>query len=60
MPRKKAALQGFCEIDKSPLLIANSERCSLRSETIFGKKPLKIDEKCFLFHLKISFRCQDI
>ena len=32
-----------------------------RSETIFGKwKPLKNNEKCFLFHLKSSFRSQDI
>ena len=28
---------------------------------VFGKwKLLKNDEKCFLFHLKISFRSQDI
>ena len=36
-------------------------RCTLRSETMFGGlKPLKNDEKCFLFHLKSSFRSQDI
>ena len=33
---------------------------SLKFETIFGKKPLKIDKKCFLFQLKSSFRSQDI
>ena len=36
-------------------------RCTLRSEKIFGNwKPFKNDEKCFLFHLKSSFRSQDI
>ena len=34
---------------------------NLMSEKIFGSwKPFKIDEKCFLFHLKSSFRSQDI
>ena len=33
--------------------------CILSSETLFGKwKPFKSDEKCFLFHLKSSFRSQ--
>ena len=32
-----------------------------KSETIFDKrKPFKNDEQCFLFHLKSSFRSQDI
>ena len=32
-----------------------------RSETIFDNwKPFQNDEKCFLFHLKSSFRSQDI
>ena len=36
-------------------------RHTLRSETIFyNGKPFKYDEKCFLFHLKSSFRSQDI
>ena len=31
-------------------------RCTLRSKAIFANwKPLKDDEKCFLFHLKSSF-----
>ena len=31
------------------------------SETIFSNwKLFKTDEKCFLFHFKISFRSQDI
>ena len=31
------------------------------SETFFGKgKPFKNDEKCSLFHLKNTFRSQDI
>ena len=34
---------------------------ALVSETIFANwKPFKNDEKCFLFHLKSSFRSQDI
>ena len=34
---------------------------TLRSETIFDiGKSSKNDEKCFLFHLKSSFRSQDI
>ena len=34
---------------------------SLRSEAIFdNRKPFKNDEKYFLFHLKSSFRSQDI
>ena len=38
-----------------------SKRRTLRSETIFDNwKPFKNDEKCFLFHLKSSFRSQDI
>ena len=41
--------------------IAWSYRCTLSSETIFDYwKPFKNDEKCFLFHLKSSFRSQDI
>ena len=33
------------------------KRRTLRSKTIFGKwKPFKNDDKCFLFHLKSSFR----
>ena len=36
-------------------------RRTIRSETIFGNwKPFKNDEKSFLFHLKSSFRSQDI
>ena len=36
-------------------------RRTLRSEKIFGNwKPFKNDDKCFLFHLKSSFRSQDI
>ena len=27
---------------------------------LFHRKPFKNDEKCFLFHLKSSFRSQDI
>ena len=38
-----------------------SQRCTLRSEIIFGnRKPFKNSEKCFLFHLKSFFRSQDI
>ena len=34
---------------------------TLGSETIFDNwKPFKNDEKCFLFHLKSSFRSQNI
>ena len=34
---------------------------NLKSETIFVNwKPFKNDEKCFLVHLKSSFRSQDI
>ena len=34
---------------------------TLKSETIFAvQKPFKNVEKCFLFHLKSSFRSQDI
>ena len=37
------------------------KRCTPGSETIFGNwKPFKDDEKGFLFHLKSSFRSQDI
>ena len=37
------------------------QRRTLRSETIFGnRKSFKNDEKCFLLHLKSSFRSQDI
>ena len=37
------------------------ERRTLKYEAIFGNlKPFKNDEKCFLFHLKSSFRSQDI
>ena len=37
------------------------KRRTLMSETNFGNwKPFKNDEKCFLFHLKSSFRSQDI
>ena len=35
--------------------------CTPKSESIFGNcMPFKNDEKCFLFHLKSSFRSQDI
>ena len=35
------------------------QRCTLRSETVFDNwKTFKNDEKCFLFHLKSSFRSQ--
>ena len=35
-------------------------RWTLKPEAIFGNwKPFKIDEKCFLFHLKNSSRSQD-
>ena len=41
--------------------ICYTQRSTLRSETIFGNwKPFTNDEKCFLFHLKSSFRSQDI
>ena len=34
---------------------------NLKSEShLFTLKPFKNDEKCFLFHLKISFRSEDI
>ena len=37
------------------------QRCFLRSEANFGNwKPFKNDDKCILFHLKISFCYQDI
>ena len=36
-------------------------RPTLTSETIFGNsKPFKSDGKCILFHLKSSFRSQNI
>ena len=45
----------------SSLFRLNFFRRTLKSETIFGIcKPLKNDEKYFLFHLKSSFHSQDI
>ena len=42
-------------------LFSMAERCILRCEIIFGNwKLFKNDEKYFLFHLKSSFRSQDI
>ena len=41
--------------------LSNHERRTLGAETIFGNwKSFKNDKKCFLFHLKSSFRSQDI
>ena len=43
------------------LLLGITYRNTFRSEAIFGNwKPFKNYEKCFLFHIKSSFRYQDI
>ena len=60
-PIKWQLFKVFVKLHKSPLLVVKSYSRSLRFETIFvNLMPLKIDEKCFLFHLKSSFRSQDI
>ena len=46
----------------------NQQRCPLKSDShlpkqlfyLVQRKPFKNNEKCFLFHLKSSFRSQDI
>ena len=44
---------------KSDSPLAKRNRCYFL-QTSFIWKPFKIDEKCFLFHLKSSFRSEDI
>ena len=48
--------------EKNNIEILNSFKGALSGlRQFFGNwKPLKNDEKCFLFHLKISFRSHDI
>ena len=42
-------------------ILRNFWRCTVKSDTITGNwMSFKNDEKCFLFHLKSSFRSQDI
>ena len=57
LSHKMAALKFFCEItQKSSFNSQYSERRSLKSETVSGNwKPLKNNEKCFLFHQQIKF-----
>ena len=42
------------------LELRSSEFLKLYSQAWDNWKPFKNDEKCFLFHLKSSFRSQDI
>ena len=54
-------LQLHAEIRLCPGKDFHQFKDTLKSETIFGNwKPIKNDEKYFLFHLKSSFGSQDI
>ena len=62
---KRVELNGqilpVCAVIKDQVSVRAKNGSNIGLVTVFGnRKPFKIGEKCFLFHLKSSFCSQDI